>query len=357
MLKPYSLRVRLGSCRSSPWYREGSGGQRENGGAAERRESHAISSEGFEWGRWRNELPWLPLAHEAPLPGRFLDLGLSTRRYIEIAFSSGADHAESLHPPSPSGAHLRRDALDFDRRRAAQPALDRATSTRPARRAPTSISSPTAAGSRRNTIPPDKTNLGSFGMLGDKNQEVVQKIVIDDAKLVRDGEAKAGSNDWKIGDVLPGVHGHGGDGESRRQADQAGARRDRGREDDRRRREAVRQSQAAAAAAAVDAAAAAALAPFSLGPQTDPKNSKMVILSANQGGLVLNREDYLGTNDRAPKRRADYVDHVTRSLVLIGESDAQAQTDAKTCSRSRRRSRRSRSRRPTCATPSRPTTR
>ena len=28
------------------------------------------------------------------------------------------------------------------------------------------------------------------------------------------------------------------------------------------------------------------LAPFALGPQTDPKNSKMVILSANQGGLI-----------------------------------------------------------------------
>src|SRR4051794_34044936 len=52
---------------------------------------------------------------------------------------------------------------------------------------------------KKNTIPPDKANLGSFGMLGDKNQEVVQKIVIDDALLVRDGEAKPGSNDWKIG--------------------------------------------------------------------------------------------------------------------------------------------------------------
>src|SRR6185369_5781007 len=52
---------------------------------------------------------------------------------------------------------------------------------------------------KRNKIPPDKTNLGSFGMLGDKNQEVVQKIVIDDAHLVSDGEAKAATNDFKIG--------------------------------------------------------------------------------------------------------------------------------------------------------------
>src|SRR5436190_16473495 len=52
---------------------------------------------------------------------------------------------------------------------------------------------------KRTKIPPDKSSLGSFGMLGDQNQEVVQKIVIDDANLVSDGEAKAGTNDWKIG--------------------------------------------------------------------------------------------------------------------------------------------------------------
>jgi putative endopeptidase len=71
-------------------------------------------------------------------------------------------------------------------------------------------------------------------------------------------------------------------------------------------------------------------APFSLGPQTDPRNSKMVILSANQSGLGLNREDYFASSARADKRRADYVDHIARSLVLIGEPESQAQTDAKT---------------------------
>ena len=52
---------------------------------------------------------------------------------------------------------------------------------------------------KKHTIPPDKTSLGSFGMLADQNQEVVQKIVIDDANLVSDREAKAGSNDYKVG--------------------------------------------------------------------------------------------------------------------------------------------------------------
>ena len=164
-------------------------------------------------------------------------------------------------------------------------------------------------------------------MLGDKNQEVVQRIVVDDASLVRDGEAKAGSNDWKIGtfymscmdtsameaagfkpikptldaiaaiktadDVVKtfGIKGGGGGG---------------GR------------------------GGGGGLAPFSLGPQTDPKNALMVIVSANQGGLTLSREDYLGAGERAQKRRADFTEHMTRTLALIGESNAQASADAKT---------------------------
>src|ERR1700760_3840845 len=52
---------------------------------------------------------------------------------------------------------------------------------------------------KRTTIPPEKSRLGSFGILGDKNQEVVQGIVRDDANLVRDGETKVGTNEWKIG--------------------------------------------------------------------------------------------------------------------------------------------------------------
>ena len=52
---------------------------------------------------------------------------------------------------------------------------------------------------KSHTIPPDKSGLGSFGMLSDKNQEVVQKIVLDDASLARSGETKQGTNEWKIG--------------------------------------------------------------------------------------------------------------------------------------------------------------
>ena len=67
-----------------------------------------------------------------------------------------------------------------------------------------------------------------------------------------------------------------------------------------------------------------------MNPSTDPKNSRTVILSANQGGLTLNREEYLGTDPRSEKTRADYLEHVKRSLALIGESATQATADANT---------------------------
>ena len=187
---------------------------------------------------------------------------------------------------------------------------------------------------KTHTIPPDKSNLGSFGMLGDKNQEVVQKIVIDDALLVRDGEAKAGSNDWKIGTfyaacmdtslmeksgVAPIKPALNAIAEAKTTDDVVklfGSRALRG--------------GGGGGGGGGGRGGGGGVAPFSLGPQTDPKNSKMVILSANQGGLGLNREDYLGTDTRAEKRRADYVDHITRSFVLIGEPESQAAADAKT---------------------------
>ncbi len=179
---------------------------------------------------------------------------------------------------------------------------------------------------KHNTIPPDRSSLGSFGILGDRNQEVVQKIVIDDANLVRDGEAKLGSNDWKIGtyyaacmdtvalnkagytpikpalasiaalkttdDVVKAFGTRGGRGGGR--------------------------------------GGGGGLAPFSLGPSTDPRDSKMVILSANQGGLTLTRDDYLTQSARSDSLRANYLEHLRRSFALIGDSQSQAEADAHT---------------------------
>ena len=181
---------------------------------------------------------------------------------------------------------------------------------------------------KHHTIPPDKSGLGSFGMLSDKNQEVVQKIVIDDASLVRGGETKPGTNEFKIGTFYMSCM-------DTVSMNAAGFR------------PIKPLLDAIAAAKTTDdivkvfgnrrgggggggRGGGGGLAPFSLGPQTDPRNSTMVILSANQGGLILNREDYLDWNERAVRRRQQYLEHVTKSLQLIGEREVQAKADADT---------------------------
>jgi putative endopeptidase len=180
---------------------------------------------------------------------------------------------------------------------------------------------------KSHTIPPDKSSIGSFGLLSDQNQDVVQKIVIDDANLVRDNETKPGTNDWKIGVYFAACM-------DTTALDKLGYA-------------PIKPGLAAIAAAKTTGdvvklfgsralrpgggggRGGGSIAPFSLAPQTDPKNSRMVILSANQGGLGLNREDYLSSNLRAQKRRNDYTEHVARSLELIGESADQADADAR----------------------------
>ena len=186
---------------------------------------------------------------------------------------------------------------------------------------------------KNHTIPNDKASLGSFGMLGDKNQDVVRGIVDDDAKLVRSGETKPGTNEWKIGtffmacmdtvaiekaglaplkstlDAIAAVKttddvvkAFGGAGRGGRGGGGGGGR-----------------------------GGGGGLAPFGVNPGSDPKNANDIILNANQGGLSLgDRDDYLKGDDRSKKLRQDYLDHVTRSLKLIGESDAAAAADAAT---------------------------
>ena len=178
---------------------------------------------------------------------------------------------------------------------------------------------------KHNQIPPDKTSLGSFGMLGDKNQEVVQRIVIDDANLVRDRETTTGTNDWKIGTFYLACMDtvameRDGFKPIRPTLDAIAAIKT---TDD-----VVRSFALRGVGGGGGRGGGSGLAPFSLGPQTDPRNALMVIVSANQGGLTLNREDYLDANERATQTRSKYLDHVTRSLALIGESSAQAAADA-----------------------------
>ena len=68
---------------------------------------------------------------------------------------------------------------------------------------------------------------------------------------------------------------------------------------------------------------------LSFGEQQDFKDARKQIAIADQGGLGLPERDYYFRTGEAPeKTRAQYVQHITNMLKLMGEPDAKAASDA-----------------------------
>jgi len=76
---------------------------------------------------------------------------------------------------------------------------------------------------------------------------------------------------------------------------------------------------------------AAGMSPvFSFGTEQDPKNSELVILNLNQGGLGLpNRDYYTKTDANSEKIRNAYVSHIAKTFQLLGQSSTIADQNAK----------------------------
>jgi putative endopeptidase len=168
----------------------------------------------------------------------------------------------------------------------------------------------------RATIPAAYAVWGSFQQLSDKNEAVVHEILDDAAK--RAPTAKPGSNLWKVGTFY-------------------GACMDSARVETLGRTPLQPTLDAIAAVSTREQLAdsfgdldrRAGLAPFGIGAAQDPKSSADVIAQAGQGGLGMPERDYYLRNDDKSKALRDrYLEHVTRTLVLIGESEADAKSDA-----------------------------
>ena len=68
---------------------------------------------------------------------------------------------------------------------------------------------------------------------------------------------------------------------------------------------------------------------LNLNVQQDQKDSTKQILGTGQGGLSLpDRDYYLTDDDRSKKLRAQYVEHVTRMFVLLGDTPDKAAAEA-----------------------------
>ena len=68
---------------------------------------------------------------------------------------------------------------------------------------------------------------------------------------------------------------------------------------------------------------------FSTGTRSSSKNSSVVVVSANQGGLSLPNRDYYTKTDPASERiRTAYLAHIARTLALLGDSPDAAKASA-----------------------------
>jgi putative endopeptidase len=169
---------------------------------------------------------------------------------------------------------------------------------------------------KNNPIPAEYPNWGSFTMLADRNQTVLRGILEDAAKA----NAAAGSNQQKIGDFYSSCM-------DTAAIEAAGVK-----------------PLAADLAAIAKVGSAAELQPliarlqqtgagylFRFNATQDLDESSQVIAEINQGGLGLpDRDYYTRTDEKSAQLRKDYQAHIAKMLVLAGDSEEKASTEAKT---------------------------
>jgi predicted metalloendopeptidase len=170
---------------------------------------------------------------------------------------------------------------------------------------------------KNNPIPPEYSEWGSFITLTEKNQQALRGILEEAAAKT---SAAPGSNEQKIGDYYASCMDTGAI-------------------------EAQGLKPLAPILAEVEAIhdipglveigahlqALGASALFTYGSDQDFKDSSKVIGEANQGGLGLPDRDYYTREDSESKKQLEqYVEHVTKLFVLMGDDQDKAAAEAKT---------------------------
>ncbi|HEX3940287.1 MAG TPA: M13 family metallopeptidase [Acidobacteriaceae bacterium] len=168
--------------------------------------------------------------------------------------------------------------------------------------------------SKNHPLPSDRPSFDEFTNLREYNTQVLHKILEQAAAA----HAPAGSDEQKIGDYYASCM-------DTAAIEKKGLM--------------VLNPQLNAIAALKDKAALTPLiasmekfetgAFFAIGSQQDFKNADLEIAAVDQGGLGLPEKDYyLRTDAKSVQTRAQYVQHLTNMLKLMGEPAAKAASDA-----------------------------
>jgi putative endopeptidase len=170
---------------------------------------------------------------------------------------------------------------------------------------------------KANPVPPEYSRWGSFEELTETNNDALHKIAEKAANTHVD--AKTAPEVHKVGDF----YASGMDGKT------IDAERIRPLEEELKRIDAIKnRADLLKAVAHLHTIGIGAFFEFSSGQ--DEKDSTREIAQAAQGGLGLpDRDYYTKTDEDSKKKRAAYVEHVTKMLTLLGEPASKASADAK----------------------------
>jgi putative endopeptidase len=166
-------------------------------------------------------------------------------------------------------------------------------------------------------VPPEFARWGSFTELEEKNTEALHKIAEKAANTHTD--ANTAPEVRKVGDYYAS-------GMDEKTIEQS---RIKPLEDELKRIDAIKdRSDLLNAIARLHTIGVDAF--FEFGSGQDAKDSTRDIAQAHQGGLGLpDRDYYTKTDEDSKKKRAAYVDHVTKMLTLLGEAPGKAADDAR----------------------------
>jgi putative endopeptidase len=170
---------------------------------------------------------------------------------------------------------------------------------------------------KRNPVPPEYSRWGSFSELEEKNNEALRKIA-EKAANTRADPATA-PEVQKVGDYYAS-----GMDEKTIESVQTKPL-----EDELKRIDAIKdRSDLLKAIAHLHTIGVDVF--FQFGSAQDAKDSTREIAQAVQGGLGLpDRDYYIKTDEDSKKKRAAYIEHVTKMLTLLDETPGKAAEDAK----------------------------